>query len=86
MAELGVAPPAVSTAMVTLASTVTLATAATGSKGAVGPASVEPGSAVGSAVPGVPEPSTWALMMLGLGALGAKLRTRRPEAEDAGRG
>jgi hypothetical protein len=28
-------------------------------------------------IPGVPEPGTWALMLLGLGALGAGMRTRR---------
>ncbi|MBV8684272.1 MAG: PEPxxWA-CTERM sorting domain-containing protein [Caulobacteraceae bacterium] len=29
----------------------------------------------------VPEPTTWALMVVGVGAVGAKLRTGRPEAE-----
>jgi PEP-CTERM motif len=31
----------------------------------------------GSATPGVPEPATWAMMLLGLGAAGAALRSRR---------
>ena len=32
---------------------------------------------VGNAVPGAPEPATWALMMIGVGGMGAALRTRR---------
>jgi len=43
----------------------TSSTAVTGGVGPFGPA------------PGVPEPSTWAVMMLGLGATGAALRARR---------
>lgn len=35
----------------------------------------------GSAAPGVPEPSAWALMIAGFGAAGAALRRRRAEAE-----
>jgi hypothetical protein len=35
------------------------------------------GSAVGSAVPAVPEPATWAMMLLGFGAIGFSMRRRR---------
>ena len=36
-------------------------------------------SATGSQIPGVPEPSTWAMMLIGFGAAGAALRrTKRP--------
>lgn len=35
------------------------------------------GKRPGSAVPGVPEPSTWAMMIVGVGACGAALRRRR---------
>jgi hypothetical protein len=37
------------------------------------------GSAVGSPVPAVPEPSTWGLMLLGFGAIGVSMR-RKPKA------
>jgi hypothetical protein len=30
--------------------------------------------------PGVPEPATWAMMLLGFGGLGATLRRRRAQA------
>lgn len=36
------------------------------------------GSAVGSPVPAVPEPSTWGLMLLGFGAIGISMRKRKP--------
>jgi PEP-CTERM motif len=40
---------------------------------------VAPDSAPDSAVSGVPEPATWALMFLGIGAVGAVMRSsRRP--------
>lgn len=29
----------------------------------------------------VPEPTTWALMVVGVGAVGARLRTHRPQSE-----
>jgi PEP-CTERM motif len=32
---------------------------------------------LGSATPGIPEPATWAMMLLGLGGVGASLRTAR---------
>ena len=32
------------------------------------------------AIPGVPEPATWAMMILGLGAMGVALRSRRTTA------
>ncbi|HXA38151.1 MAG TPA: PEPxxWA-CTERM sorting domain-containing protein [Phenylobacterium sp.] len=35
---------------------------------------------VGNAPPGVPEPATWAMMLVGFGGLGAVLRTRRRHA------
>jgi hypothetical protein len=35
------------------------------------------GSAVGSPVPALPEPSTWGLMLLGFGAIGASMRRKR---------
>jgi hypothetical protein len=35
------------------------------------------GSAVGSPVGAVPEPSTWAMMLLGFGAIGASMRRKR---------
>ena len=35
------------------------------------------GSAVGSPVPAVPEPSTWGLMLLGFGAIGVSMRRKR---------
>ncbi len=38
------------------------------------------GSAVGSPVPAVPEPSTWGLMLLGFGAIGVSMRRRKPVA------
>ncbi len=36
--------------------------------------------AIGWPIPGVPEPSTWAMMLLGFGGLGAMLRRRRAVA------
>lgn len=33
----------------------------------------------GAATPGVPEPATWAMMMLGFGAMGAALRRRKTD-------
>jgi len=36
--------------------------------------------AVGGAMPGVPEPATWAMMILGMGMVGAGLRMRRRPA------
>lgn len=35
------------------------------------------GSAVGTPVGAVPEPSTWAMMLLGFGAIGASMRRKR---------
>ena len=38
---------------------------------------------IGVAARGVPEPASWAMMLIGLGALGMALRTRRPAARPA---
>ena len=38
------------------------------------------GSGTGSQVPGVPEPATWAMMLLGFGATGVAMRRRRKTA------
>jgi hypothetical protein len=35
------------------------------------------GSATGSEVPGVPEPATWAMLLIGFGAVGGTLRSRK---------
>jgi hypothetical protein len=35
------------------------------------------GSGVGTPVGGVPEPSTWAMMLLGFGAIGTSMRRKR---------
>ena len=34
---------------------------------------------IGPVIPGVPEPSTWVMMILGFGAMGVLLRRRRPD-------
>jgi hypothetical protein len=45
-----------------------------------GPRAVTAGSVVAAAAAAVPEPATWAMMIVGFGMAGAVLRRRRPKA------
>ena len=61
-----------------------LPTIGSGSAPIIGLIPVDPGTP--PVVPAVPEPASWLLMIIGVGALGAAMRRRRDEAEKAARG